>query len=181
MIVEKKNPHFESLYQVCKNIVNVREKRGHLKNFIVKDGKLYATDGRSMFVRKVDSDVMPDGFYHPESVSPSKIILSPVDPFEFPDPSGLEATGFKFNAAMSLDAGIIGAVTRIPLNSKHILIADTLGLCDVTWKDDKSPVLFRELSGDSLTRFYVMPLQIPTDLTVYRVGELDETVNPFEE
>lgn len=152
MIEIKDNP---TMYEICKNILDVKQPREHISHFKVEAGSLYATDGRVLMVHDT---TLEDGFYKPVNVTKKVVTVYKVsEEINYPDVKSITETKFIRRFERAPDAVGFALTTGKALDPKYCEIAYRLNLIETKYIDSEeiNPVLFSAPG----TYFYVMPMK----------------------
>jgi len=157
--VEKTTSYFDILYNICKNVINLKDPRFHINHFKVEKSEIIATDGRCMVVGK---STLQDGYYTPKSIKKSEIILEENPEEHYPDFTIVTEQKYTNHECLKSEhmfpdhlTAIVCIETNIPLSSNYVMLAHTFGFDMIRYTDDTKPVVF---INDNVTT-YVMPIR----------------------
>ena len=162
MLLEKHHPDYKSFYFVS-GTLKENALRKFKKVVRVKNGVATATNGTQLYQAPVNDDSIADGFYLVSKRNKSSVIIESTDCEMYPDldtcisdwvfPNFIDTSGFKNHGAW---AHYIAAINRKGITAPITPIQYVLdsGCLDIQYKDDHSPLLFK---NDTL-KAYIMPM-----------------------
>jgi len=163
-ISKKETEHFDTMYYICKNVLNINDPRTHISHFKVLEGKIIATDGRVLVIGET---ALSDGYYTPVKTLQKGITLVKADrsigvmfpPYE-------QITDMDYGDVLLFTVqdcpidhltGVFCAITGIPINDTYARLAHKLGTNRAYAINNKNAVRF---TGNGV-KMYIMPVMMP--------------------